>query len=257
MNGLEVFANSSYHARVILIDGNAWFVAADVLAELELNRSSIALLDDEDKGVHTVDTPGGGQDMTLLSEAGLYSLILRSRKPEAKAFKRWITHVVIPEIRKTGSYGVPPQRPAVEPTRRELALMVIESEDARIAAEARVAELEPRAEIADAFLTAAGDYSVREAAQILADRHGIDLGQTRLFARLRQIGWLDRAGRPYQQHIDCGRLRSKPQTYGHPRTHERIIAKPQVRVTTKGVADLYRILAPGAGLALLVPLEES
>ncbi len=90
-------------------DGNAWFVASDVCRALDLSnpRSSLALLDDDEKGVHTVDTLGGKQAMATVNEPGLYSLILRSRKPEAKKFKRWITHEVIPSIRKTGQYTNP------------------------------------------------------------------------------------------------------------------------------------------------------
>lgn len=83
------------------------FVAADVLAVLDLNRSSLSALDDDERGVHTVDTPGGQQSVTTITEPGLYSLVLRSRKAEAKAFKRWITREVIPAIRKTGSYSTP------------------------------------------------------------------------------------------------------------------------------------------------------
>lgn len=86
--------------------GALWFVAKDVCDILELgnHRSSLALLDEDEKGVHSMDTPGGKQELTIISEPGLYSLILRSRKPEAKAFKRWVTHEVIPSIRKTGTY---------------------------------------------------------------------------------------------------------------------------------------------------------
>lgn len=82
-------------------------MAKDVCDILEMGnpRSSLALLDEDEKGVHSMDTPGGKQEMTIISEPGLYSLILRSRKPEAKAFKRWVTHEVIPSIRKHGLYA--------------------------------------------------------------------------------------------------------------------------------------------------------
>lgn len=95
--------------RIIERDGNPWFGAKDVCRILKLGnpRSSLALLDADEKGVHKMDTLGGEQEMTVVSEAGLYSLILRSRKPEAKAFKRWITHEVLPSIRKTGGYIAP------------------------------------------------------------------------------------------------------------------------------------------------------
>lgn len=90
-------------------DGEPWFVARDVAQILELGnpRTSLALLDEDERGLHTVDTPGGKQEMSIVSEAGLYSLILRSRKPEAKPFKRWITHEVLPAIRKHGGYLTP------------------------------------------------------------------------------------------------------------------------------------------------------
>jgi len=92
--------------RVVERKVQPWFVAKDVCDILELGnpRSSLALLDADEKDVHSMDTPGGKQEMTIISEPGLYSLILRSRKPEAKAFKRWVTHEVIPSIRKTGGY---------------------------------------------------------------------------------------------------------------------------------------------------------
>lgn len=108
MNDMKIFENSEFGAvRVVDVNGEPWFVAKDVCECLELGnpRTSIALLDEDEKGVHTMDTPGGQQEMSIVSEAGLYSLILRSRKPEAKAFKRWITHEVLPSIRRTGQYG--------------------------------------------------------------------------------------------------------------------------------------------------------
>lgn len=108
MSGIKIFEAEAFgQVRVVDVDGEPWFVAKDVCECLELGnpRTSIALLDEDEKGVHTMDTPGGQQEMSIVSEAGLYSLILRSRKPEAKAFKRWITHEVLPSIRKTGQYG--------------------------------------------------------------------------------------------------------------------------------------------------------
>ena len=90
-------------------NGNPWFVAVDVCAALGVgnSRQALSYLDDDEKGVITNDTLGGKQEMATVNEPGLYSLILRSRKPEAKKFKRWITHEVIPSIRKTGQYTNP------------------------------------------------------------------------------------------------------------------------------------------------------
>jgi prophage antirepressor-like protein len=140
MTALDVFTYTGQQVNIVLIDNEPWFVANDIAAVLDLGnvRSSLALLDDDERGVHTVDTLGGQQSLTIVSEAGLYSLILRSRKPEAKAFKRWITHDVLPAIRKTGSYSAP----VAEITRRDMALAVLAAEDEadRQRARAEVAE---------------------------------------------------------------------------------------------------------------------
>lgn len=108
-NAIQVFEQSGLGSvRVVMQGGEPWFVAKDVCDCLELGnpRTSIALLDEDEKGVHTMDTLGGAQEMSIISEPGLYSLIIRSRKPEAKAFKRWVTHDILPSIRKTGSYSM-------------------------------------------------------------------------------------------------------------------------------------------------------
>ena len=107
MDMLKVFEKAEFgRVRVVECEGEPWFVAKDVCECLELTDVSktISLLDDDEKGTNSIRTPGGEQQMLVISEPGLYSLILRSRKPEAKAFKRWVTHEVIPSIRKTGGY---------------------------------------------------------------------------------------------------------------------------------------------------------
>jgi anti-repressor protein len=167
MSALAVFEYAGTQLRTVLIDGGPWFVGADVLALCDLNRSSLALLDDDEKGVHSVDTLGGTQQMTIVSEAGLYSLILRSRKSETKAIKRWITHKVLPQIRRTGSYGSP-QVDVTQIDRRALALMVIEAEDRAAALALENEAMRPKADLADAFLAAApGNWLVREVAKSL------------------------------------------------------------------------------------------
>ncbi len=111
MNEMTVFQNPDFgQVRTVTRDGEPWFVAADVCRALELgnNRQALKRLDDDEKGVISTDTLGGEQKMNIVNEPGLYSLVLGSRKPEARAFKRWITHDVIPAIRKTGSYSVKP-----------------------------------------------------------------------------------------------------------------------------------------------------
>lgn len=93
--------------RITDINGEPWFVLADVCRELDVSNPSQAArnLDDDEKGIINSDTLGGAQKMVIVSESGLYSLILRSRKPEAKRFKKWVTKEVLPSIRKTGGYG--------------------------------------------------------------------------------------------------------------------------------------------------------
>ena len=106
-NKLMIFENEAFgKVRTLNLNGEPWFVAADVCKALELGNPSMTVerLDDDEKGISTIDTLGGKQRMAIINEPGLYSLVITSRKPEAKAFKRWITHEVIPAIRKHGAY---------------------------------------------------------------------------------------------------------------------------------------------------------
>jgi prophage antirepressor-like protein len=240
VTAVDLFNYDDHVVRVVVRDSAPWWVAADVLGVLGLNRSSLVTLDSDEKGVHSVYTLGGDQDMTLISEPGLYSLILRSRKPEAKAFKRWITHEVLPSIRRTGGYGVPAPRPA-EVSRRDLALMVLEAEDARAAAEAKVAALEPRARAADTLVIADGDVTLREAAQILSRDPAISMGQNRLSKYLKQIGWISQDQRPYQRHVDAGRLKMRLVEWEHPDYGPQVT--PKTVITPKGLMELHRLLA--------------
>lgn len=106
-NKLMIFENDAFgKVRTLNLNGEPWFVAADVCKALELGNPSMTVerLDDDEKGISTIDTLGGKQRMAIINEPGLYSLVITSRKPEAKAFKRWVTHEVIPSIRRTGGY---------------------------------------------------------------------------------------------------------------------------------------------------------
>lgn len=105
---LSVFKFDDFQVRTISgQDGEPWFVAADVAQALTISRTddAVSRLDDDEKGTDTIRTLGGDQQMTVINESGLYSLILTSRKPEAKRFKKWVTSEVLPAIRKTGSYA--------------------------------------------------------------------------------------------------------------------------------------------------------
>ena len=102
---IVAFNFESSNVRVVVGEnGEPMFVAADVLSTLNLDRKALERLDDDEKGVNSIHTPGGPQEMTVVNESGLFNLVLGSRKPEAKRFKRWVTHEVLPSIRRTGSY---------------------------------------------------------------------------------------------------------------------------------------------------------
>lgn len=104
---LNSFVNDSFALRVVDVDGSPWFVAADVCKALDISnsRDAISRLDEDEKGVATTDTLGGVQQVSIVSESGMYALIFSSRKPEARAFRKWVTSEVLPSIRKTGSYS--------------------------------------------------------------------------------------------------------------------------------------------------------
>ena len=103
---LTEFVFNAMPVRVVQVNREPWFVAADVLAVLDLDRKALERLDDDEKGVSSIHTLGGEQQMSIINESGLYSLVLGSRKPEAKPFKKWVTAEVLPSIRKTGVYAL-------------------------------------------------------------------------------------------------------------------------------------------------------
>ena len=125
MNELQNFNFSGQDVRIITINDEPWFVGKDVADILGYSNSRKALsdhVDDEDKGVTKSDTLGGNQNITIINESGLYSLILKSKKPEAKQFKHWVTSEVLPTIRKHGTYMTQPQVPT---TQRELIMLAL------------------------------------------------------------------------------------------------------------------------------------
>lgn len=175
--------------RSFLIDGEPWFVLADVCRILGISnpRDVAARLADDQKGVDLIDTPGGRQNTTLVNESGLYEVVIRSDKKEAVVFRRWITAEVLPAIRKTGGYAAA-AIPAQLPSKKELAQWVIDAEQRAEFAEAKVAELEPKADLADTFLVADGGARlIREAAKMLGlkekELRRLLLNEKRIFAR--------------------------------------------------------------------------
>ena len=121
MNDLTVFENEEFGSvRTLSMDGDPWFVGKDVATALgykEPTKAAREKVDPEDRGMSKMDTPRGEQEVVIINESGLYSLILSSKLPKAKAFKRWVTSEVLPTLRKTGSYSVKPEPPMFEPKR--------------------------------------------------------------------------------------------------------------------------------------------
>lgn len=203
MNNLTIFQNEEFgEVRTIQVNNEPWFVAADVCKALELSNSSMAMerLDDDEKSKFNLGLSGG--ETNCVNEYGLYNLVLGSRKKEAKDFKRWITHEVIPQIRKTGGYHLPQ---TYAEALRAYADKVEQNE--KLAAEN--AKLLPKAEFFDAVTDSKSAISIGEVAKVL----DVGIGQNKLFAFLRDKKILDRQNIPYQEYIDRGYFRTIEQKY--------------------------------------------
>lgn len=237
---LQTFNFNVMPVRVVTVDGEPWFVATDVALILGYRDAANAtrLLDEDEKGTQIVSTLRGPQELTVVSESGLYSLILRSRKEEARPFRKWVTAQVIPSIRRTGSYALTPQRllPQTLPEALRLAADLAEDRE-RLAAENAL--LTPKAQVYDALIDADGTYAVGDAAKLLGT------GELRLFALLRERQVLmdkvrsgaEHHNLPYQRYLDAGYFvvitRPRPGGEGG-----RVSQTP--RVTARGLAWLQR-----------------
>lgn len=193
---LNIFNYQDTPVRTVTVEGEPWFVLADLAKVLEIanTRNVAARLDDDMKGVHPMDTLGGRQNVTIVSESGMYEVVIRSDKQEAVAFRRWITGEVLPAVRKTGSYG------EVAPSgERLLALAVVEAQQMLDQKDEQIAELAPKADAYSAFIDADGTYSIGSVAKM------VGLSQNKLFDRLRNAGVLIAKGAmrntPYQKYM--------------------------------------------------------
>lgn len=173
--------------RMVLLNGEAFWVGRDACEAVGISkyRDALAQLEPDERASMTVDTPGGVQTMTCVNEAGLWSLMFISRSPKVKAFKRWITHEVLPAIRETGSYSV---RPRVPKTLPEALRAYADEVEAKQLALARVAELEPKGEAYDEFIDSASALTMKLAGEYLG------WGRNQLLARLREEGILRTGG---------------------------------------------------------------
>lgn len=223
--------------------GEPWFVAKDVCDILELGNTTNALraLDEDEKTNFTNCNvaQNGGRAPLIISEPGLYKLIMRSRKPEAKEFQRWVTHEVLPQIRKTGGY-IPATDADDDMTILAKAVMIgqrtMEAQKRKIASQqSRIVELEPKARFADAVAASDGTCLVGELAKMLR-QNGMDIGQNRLFRLLQADGYLGKSGSnrnvPTQRAMDLGLFRIKETTVTHADGHTTVSRTP--KVTGKG-----------------------
>lgn len=226
--------------------GEPWFVAKDACDILGMSNPSMAItaLDkDEVAQIDPKDYLGSenrsNQAVNIVSEPGLYKLIMRSRKPEAKEFQRWVTHEVLPQIRRTGGY-IPTDAGDDDMTILAKAVMIgqrtMEAQKQKIAAQqTRIVELEPKARFADAVAASDGTCLVGELAKMLR-QNGMDIGQNRLFRLLQADGYLGKSGSnrnvPTQRAMDLGLFRIKETTVTHADGHTTVSRTP--KVTGKG-----------------------
>lgn len=235
MNEIQSFTSDQFGTVRAIRDesGEPMFVAKDVCAALGLgnSRQALARLDDDEKGVISTDTPGGEQQMQAVNEPGLYVLVLSSRKPEARAFKRWVTHEVLPALRRDGGYMVARDE-TPEQTMARAVLLAQQTIDRQ---KSRIAELEPKALFADAVAASDGTCLVGELAKMMR-QNGVKVGQNRLFAMLREDGYLGNVGQnrnvPTQRAMDLGLFRIKETAVTHSDGHVTLSRTP--KVTGKG-----------------------
>ena len=242
MNDVKIFENPEFgRVRTVSVDNEPWFFAKDVCDALSVATNHVreSLDEDEVSNLRTTEIGPefGGKAPLIVSEAGLYSLILKSRKPEAKAFKRWITHEVIPAIRKTGGYQVP-QSPAEQMARGILAAQKLLAErDATIAKQnEQIAVVTPKGIFADAVSVSKTDILIGDLAKLIK-QNGHDIGQKRLFAWLREKGYLvKRKGldwnMPTQRAMEMKLFRVKETVVTHSDGHTTVSKTP--KVTGKG-----------------------
>lgn len=227
-------------------EGEPWFVAKDVCDILGMSNPSMAVIaldKDEVAQIDPKDYLGSenrsNQAVNIVSEPGLYKLIMRSRKPEAKEFQRWVTHEVLPQIRKTGGY-IPTTDADDDMTILAKAVMIgqrtMEAQKQKITEQqTRIVELEPKARFADAVAASDGTCLVGELAKMLR-QNGMDIGQNRLFRLLQADGYLGKSGSnrnvPTQRAMDLGLFRIKETTVTHADGHTTVSRTP--KVTGKG-----------------------
>ena len=241
MSNIQVFNYNSVEVRTIQNDGEPWFVLRDVCNVLGLGtpaRVAERLDPDEVSQTHITDSMGRQQEMTIINESGLYNVILRSDKPEAKPFRKWVTSEVLPTIRRHGMYATPDtvEKMLADPDTTIKLLETIKQERAaRMALEAKAEADKPKVLFADAVSASHTSILVGDLAKLLR-QNGVEIGQNRLFSFLREKGYLcsqgERYNLPTQRSMDRGWFQVKETTINQPNGSVRITRT--VKVTGKG-----------------------
>lgn len=233
---IQVFNNEQFgNVRAMSLNDEPWFVAKDVCDVLGIKTNHLREdgrgLDD-DEVMNLPNWEVGGKAPLIVSEAGFYKLVMRSRKPEVKAFQRWVTHEVLPAIRRTGGYMVAKQDETPE---QIMARAILVAQDTIERQKREIAELKPKALFADAVAASDGTCLVGELAKMLK-QNGVSIGQNRLFSWLRENGYLGKTGSnrnvPTQRSMEQGLFRIKETAVTHSDGHVTINRTP--KVTGKG-----------------------
>lgn len=242
-NEIKVFSNEEFGSiRRVEVDGEFWLIGKDVAQALGYSNPRKALadhVDEEDKGVTKCDTLGGMQDLTIINESGLYSLVLSSKLPTAKKFRRWATSEVLPSIRKHGAYMTQETLEAaiLNPDYLlKVATALKEETDKRKALEVKVQADAPKVLFADSVAASTSTVLIGELAKIMR-QNGINMGEKRLFQWMRDNGYLvKRKGTdhnmPTQLSMEQGLFRVKETVISHSDGHTSISKTP--KVTGKG-----------------------
>lgn len=194
MNNLQLFNFENNQLRTLLINNEPWFLGKDVADILEYTNTAKAIrdhVDEEDKLTERIVLSGQNREVIFINESGLYSLVLSSKLPSAKKFKRWVTSEVLPQIRKTGSYATP------QLTGEELmAKALIEAKSIMERQNKEITEMKPKALFADTVAASDSSILVGQEAKLIS-QSGCKMGQNRFFAWLRENGYLCSKGENY------------------------------------------------------------
>ena len=243
-NELKTFTNDTFgNLRGIEINGEPWLVGKDLAEVLGYKNARDALskhVDEEDKGVAKCDTLGGSQVMTVINESGFYSLVLSSKLPSAKKFKRWVTSEVLPQIRQTGGY-IPTKEEESDEEFLARALLVaqrtLEKKNKELEEKNKLIEKQkPKAEFYDEIIDSTTVIGMKEVADILNVK---GYGRNNLFKFLREKGILNRKNEPYRKYIEQGLFEIKESRYI---VDDEVRIKPTTYVTQKGLDYIRKIL---------------